>query len=84
VGKLGQSAGNFDAVEPRHGNIEHDDIRPVLLGKRDCLGALDRGSDQFDAGNSRKQQAEAVAGKYLVIGNDNAEWLSHWHHRSEG
>ena len=68
----GERARDLDPVEPRHGDVEQQQVGLQRLGQADRGFAVAGGADQVDAVAAREQQLQPLGGERLVVGNQDS------------
>ena len=72
---LGQRAGDADAVEPGHGDVEQQQVGRERFGQSHRAVAVGRRADQVDALDLREQQLEPLGGERLVVGDQDVSGI---------
>ena len=69
---LADALGSGDAVEDRHGDVEHDEIRMEFDGLVDRFGAIRSFTDNFEVFAGFQERAEALANNFVIIRDQDA------------
>ena len=71
----GQRAGDVDPVEPRHGNVEQQQVGLQRPGQIDRGFAVAGGADQLCVVGLGEQQLQPLGGERLIVGDEHAQRL---------
>ncbi|GAA3068278.1 hypothetical protein GCM10020000_60830 [Streptomyces olivoverticillatus] len=72
-GQGGQAAGDFQAVELGHADVEEEDVGAVPLDRLQGLLAVHDVGDDVDVGLAFEDHAESGADHFLVVRDDHAD-----------
>src|SRR5262249_21916632 len=64
---------HFEAGQPRHLDVEHDQIGLIFLYYAQRLHTVSRLRDDLHAADLLEQEAQLVAGELLVVDDDGAK-----------
>ena len=74
---VGQAAGEQDAVELRHGNVDHRHVRPRLADEPQRGRAVGGVADELEIALRRDQVAQSGEDDRMVVGEDDPDRGAH-------